>query len=217
MTFWTDERIAELRRLAPDHTASQITTKLGAKSRSAVIGKIHRLKLVLNPDRPRGQERPNINRCSLAAKAAVSKTAHLGSSPGTGAIPCLGSSAVEPRPVKSVVAGSTPARDSTIGGRYQCDLVHLSATTCRFPCWGDATPIGERRYCGAMAVDGLPYCHAHCRIAYVGQGCDKLITHSVSPSSSQGESVPASFATARELAESADAHPRDSAFFCGND
>lgn len=186
MSFWNEERVAELSRLAPNHTAGQIAAKLGAPSRNAVIGKIHRLKLRLNPDRPRGQARPKIKRKSNARAAPVGPLIRRG----------------EGDPSVMSDFGRPGAHMSTIGGLYQCDLVHLSATTCRFPCWGDATPIGERRYCGAMAVDGLPYCHAHCRIAYVGQGCDNLINHSVSPSSSQGESVPVSFATARPLRES---------------
>lgn len=41
---WTDEAIATLRALWPDHSASQIGEKLG-KTRMAVIGKANRLDL----------------------------------------------------------------------------------------------------------------------------------------------------------------------------
>lgn len=45
-TFWTDERVAELRRLWDEgKSASQIERAVGAPSRSAVIGKVHRLGL----------------------------------------------------------------------------------------------------------------------------------------------------------------------------
>lgn len=46
MSTWTDERVAELRRLWGDGmSASQIAAALGAVSRNAVIGKAHRLGL----------------------------------------------------------------------------------------------------------------------------------------------------------------------------
>lgn len=210
MSFWTEEKIQELKRLAPHHTASQIAAALGAESRNAIISKLRRLKLTLNPDRPRGQARPKITRTPREARMTppvVAARTEIVRRP-------LQMTSQAPAETIRAISGSPPV--STMGGRYQCDIVHLSATTCRFPCWGDATPIGERRYCGAIAVDGLPYCHAHCRVAYVGQGCDKLITHSISPSSSQGESVPVSFAPARTLRESS-VGSDDSRFFCGND
>lgn len=208
VSFWNEEREAELRRLAPNHTAGQIADKLGAKSRSAVIGKIHRLKLRLNPDRPRGQARPKITRPAKAKPSPVARANPTGT-PSRGPSP----------PIPTNVGSYSPPM-STIGGRYQCGLVHLSSTTCRFPCWGDdVTPFSEQRYCGATAVEGLPYCHTHCRAAYtaprpVTRG--QFVAHSISPRSSQGGSVPISFATARELRESSELTD-DSRFFCGND
>jgi GcrA cell cycle regulator len=46
MTFWTMERVDELKtRWANNETYSEICRAMGAKSRNAVIGKAHRLKL----------------------------------------------------------------------------------------------------------------------------------------------------------------------------
>ena len=46
MTFWTDERVDELKtRWANNETYSEIWRAIGAKSRNAVIGKAHRLRL----------------------------------------------------------------------------------------------------------------------------------------------------------------------------
>ena len=46
-TFWTEQKIADLRRLwAEGLTASQIARKIGAHSRNAVIGKVSRLGLI---------------------------------------------------------------------------------------------------------------------------------------------------------------------------
>jgi GcrA cell cycle regulator len=43
---WTEERVSELKKLwAEGHSASQIAKKLGAVTRNAVIGKVHRLGL----------------------------------------------------------------------------------------------------------------------------------------------------------------------------
>jgi GcrA cell cycle regulator len=52
---WTEERVSELKKLwAEGHSASQIAKKLGAVTRNAVIGKVHRLGLSgrATPSRP---------------------------------------------------------------------------------------------------------------------------------------------------------------------
>ena len=52
---WTEERVAELKKLwAEGHSASQIAKRLGSVTRNAVIGKVHRLGLSgrATPSRP---------------------------------------------------------------------------------------------------------------------------------------------------------------------
>ena len=52
-TFWTDERLEMLRRLAPGKSASQIAAEIGeGATRSAVIGACHRFGIQLGANRP---------------------------------------------------------------------------------------------------------------------------------------------------------------------
>lgn len=52
MSFWTDEKIKELKALwAEGHSASVVAAKIGARSRNSVLSKVHRLGL--SKDQPR--------------------------------------------------------------------------------------------------------------------------------------------------------------------
>lgn len=179
MTFWTDERIAELRRLAPDHTASQIAAKLGAPSRNAVIGKINWLKLALNPDRKpnagadrckplirRGEGDPAVMLDSIRSGSLNERCCYVGAVP---TFRCVGCPHDRQAPAEPVGAFSSTPPVSTIGGRYQCTLAFLTKETCRFPCWDDSIPQDDRRYCGGKAIEGLPYCRTHADLCYTGQ------------------------------------------------
>jgi len=46
-------------------------------------------------------------------------------------------------------------------------FMQLKACDCRFPGPGSGM---DMLYCGAPALEGRPYCLAHCRIAYDGRG-----------------------------------------------
>jgi len=47
------------------------------------------------------------------------------------------------------------------------DFMQLRTRDCRFPGPGSGM---DMLYCGAPALEGRPYCLAHCRIAYDGRG-----------------------------------------------
>lgn len=158
MTFWTDERVEELRRLAPDHTASQIAQIMGAPTRNVIIGKMNRLGM----SRPRDLMTPK----RAAEAAATAKAAATVVKIRTNGL------RMTPWASRPAFSGTSPI--STIGGLYQCTLVQLTDETCRFPMWGDDTPAHERRYCGGKAVEGLPYCARCCGIAYRGKEQDTL-------------------------------------------
>lgn len=152
MTFWTDERVEELRRLAPNHTATEIARIMGAPSRNAIIGKLARIKVALNPDWPRGQARPKIPAVPRRAiSLAVASQASRVQIPTPQPCQPLPEPACEPIPKTAVT------------------LADLTQDACRWPLWGEATPSNERRFCGGMAINGLPYCVHHARIAYTGQ------------------------------------------------
>jgi GcrA cell cycle regulator len=64
--FWSDERVETLKRLWRDGlSASEISERMGAASRSAIIGKVHRLKL---PTRPQDVKDTNHARSERAKK-----------------------------------------------------------------------------------------------------------------------------------------------------
>jgi GcrA cell cycle regulator len=85
---WTDERIADLRRLwAQGLSASQIAKRLGGEvSRNAVIGKAHRLGLAGRPSPIRGEAKPRSKAAPppppAAAAAAAAPAAPRRKGPG---------------------------------------------------------------------------------------------------------------------------------------
>jgi GcrA cell cycle regulator len=144
MDWWTPEREAELRiRFANGETGTQICIGMGAKSRSAVIGKLHRMQLHRLPRAfaPRNEARaPRVIRRSVlnGSRFHVEQTA-------------------------AVMFEEPPAMFEN-----PLRLVELKDDQCRFP--GNGEPGPEMLYCAAPVVAGLPYCAHHCRIAYVKPG-----------------------------------------------
>lgn len=141
MSFWTDEKVEELKRLAPDHSASQIAGILGAPTRNMVVGKLRRIRVALRPERPRGLARPRIPR-----------------------LPALKwSPPPMPRQALPEVA-CEPVPETAVG------IADLTPNACRYPLWGETEPAAEGKYCGGRAIKGAPYCGHHCRIAYQVRG-----------------------------------------------
>ena len=168
-TFWNPAREAELRRLAPDYTASQIMRIMGASSRNVIIGKIHRLKLNLNPDKPRGQARPRIERAKPAAFARAKPAVRW--KPNAGAAfegQLIRSGEGDPSVMPDQGRPGAPTEPVQSCSRNPVDIWGLTGTTCRYPLWGDPVPpIREKLYCGNPVVaDKLPYCGYHCSVAF---------------------------------------------------
>ncbi len=155
---WTEERVALLRRLwTEDFSASRIAAELGGVSRSAVIGKIHRLGLC-GRGKPtwsaKRQSKPRLPRSERQACRTVGNTA-LKMRPEM-----LEEALVEtgPQPFESIVVPI--ARKLTIE--------KLTEHTCKWPI-GDP---GHREFhfCGHDSLDAMPYCRYHARLAYRGHG-----------------------------------------------
>lgn len=144
---WTEERVEELRRLAAERfSAQQISEALGEVSRSAVLGKAHRLGIELQGGTAMVEKaaRP---KPAPATPAPIAKTATPKAAPVPKPIP------LEPEPEPS----EPPPADAVT-------LLNLRAFMCRWPL-GD--PRSESfRYCGARTSDVSPYCPYHRRIAY---------------------------------------------------
>jgi hypothetical protein len=150
--YWSPDRERRLEALYRDGLSfSLIAADIGV-TRSAAIGKAHRMKLPrrgeLNqtlPLRPKlvSPMESNARRRRLRAmRAAASKLAR----------------------VEVIV---DPARD------YRCSINDLCDTTCRYPMWDVSTPHPLRLYCGTPGANfscGVPYCERHALLCDVSKG-----------------------------------------------
>jgi len=150
---WTDERIAALKRLwSEGYSASRIAALLGGISRSAVIGKVHRLNLSERRDSPNARRSAHLRRPRKRVltprrviQAPTSRFAQYLAAASTAELP-------PPRSADTV--GVTFAQ-------IDADRPHQH---CRWPV-GDPKHPGFG-FCGCAPVAGLPYCEAHARRAY---------------------------------------------------
>jgi GcrA cell cycle regulator len=140
---WTEELVQRLVALWNEGaSAAEVQARIGAPSRNAVIGKVHRLRLEGVP--LRGVEQ------SLSSVRPVSEEP-WGIDDGRVAAP-------EPVTVPASKVDVLP------GAVHLLDAMHGQ---CRWPLWDrDDEP---KYVCGAAAEPGWSYCYAHRRIAYTGR------------------------------------------------
>jgi GcrA cell cycle regulator len=157
---WNEERIALLKqRWAQGLSASTIAKELGpGVTRCAVLGKVHRLKLV-QPQYKR--QHPRKERARKRPRAPRPTSRPRGRSPSQlmEMFHALGLDALFGAPDTRTVhqhAGRAfgPA----------CGLLDLTAATCRWPVGEPDEP--DFAFCGAAPLRRYPYCVAHCLIAY---------------------------------------------------
>lgn len=143
---WTDDRIAVLKAMWADGaTATAIAERLGGLSRSAVLGKISRLRLRADASATAANQAPAAA-TSPSDLAALQRRRHN----RKGARRSL------PKP-----------RRKKLQRRSGKTLLELTNDTCR---WPNGEP-GTRGFffCGAPGADlegGRPYCAHHARCAY---------------------------------------------------
>lgn len=157
MSEWTEERVAELKRMkAAGLSCSQIASCLGGLSRNAVIGKLHRLGL-------HGERRPSKPRSAEPRKPRAPRTPHINQT-------------YKRRAIHIVTAGNgatllyeadqfdmnTRLSPEDIPVEQRKSLMELGSNDCRFP-YGD---VGENDFffCGGESVPGHSYCAMHCRV-----------------------------------------------------
>ena len=151
---WTRERVDLLTKLWGEGlSASQIAAELGeGVSRNAVLGKAHRLGLaqgesnMASSPHPRNPTRPPAS----AVEPPLQNDPH-------------------PAPMMSnqppVKAAELPRREEVVVPRSEgVTIMELRESVCRWPLGDPTTPAF--RFCGARAVEGLPYCPHHAQIAY---------------------------------------------------
>jgi GcrA cell cycle regulator len=139
---WTDERVAQLKRMwGEGRTAAEIAKELGGVTRNAVIGKAHRLKLsnrispIQQDNKKAAPHAPAPVREKIVAPVAVRAAANQ---------------------------SPVPARGTGINGGVK--MVDLKDRMCRWP-FGDPK-AADFHFCGGPGVPGLPYCPEHAKMAY---------------------------------------------------
>lgn len=176
---WTPARVAQLSTLWMDgKSATEIMLILGGGiTRSAVIGKVHRLKLKDGgsrrmPERPAARKpkveddgTPRAPR-SIAASKPVGKRGAAGMYRSQGAatrrerLETKADAIVAPAPVVPLREESQ-AFDATA---RRLTLIQLTEHTCKWPI-GDPAEA-DFHFCGHDAIDGKPYCEHHGRRAW---------------------------------------------------
>jgi GcrA cell cycle regulator len=153
---WTEARIALLKKLwAEGKSGTDIATALAQqfpgfrKTRSAIIGKAHRLGLA---------ERASPSRPARPAKRVARK--HVGAGADKSQMKAL-IVAMKPRP--------EPLRESPVTPLPDADGARVTVTTarpgqCRYP-YGDPKDA-DFCFCAHPTEEGATYCAAHRRLAY---------------------------------------------------
>lgn len=157
---WNDERVELLKKLwAEGLSASQIAGRIGAVTRNAVIGKVHRLGLSgratttrMKSHRPR--PRPAIaNGVGQGKRPAPTKPRFAN----------VGNTALRElyQQVEPYVA---PVEELVIPMAERRSIQTLEECHCRWPI-GDPQDA-EFHFCGKAKITGLPYCEFHSRRAF---------------------------------------------------
>lgn len=134
---WTDERCAELRRLwALNISGSVIARQLGT-TKSAVVGKAHRLGLAGRPSPIRPRRQPTQHRRREVLEPARERQAAQGQLP----------------------AGRTVLAQRRLAGALP------APKTCQWIQRDDA-PFADADKCGQASEPGKSYCEAHWRRAW---------------------------------------------------
>lgn len=167
---WSDERVGRLKALhAMKHSAAVIAADLGV-SRSAVLGKIHRLGLAMpscgtSPElrKQRRRERDirwNERKRQIRAEAAEGRSRVF---------------VRRPREVKKSTAPK-PETDFVTNALH-VSLLDLKPGQCRYP-------YGENpfTFCGCAILPSTSYCEAHYLFCYGGGTASEKSAHRLPPS-----------------------------------
>ncbi len=150
---WTDERVELLKKLWGEGlSASQIAGRLGAVTRNAVIGKVHRLGLSGRATTSRMKSHRPRARIANAKRAVKSRFAQIGNP----ALRALYQPDAEPY--------VPPAEEMVIPLAERKTIQTLVECSCRWPI-GDPQ-MADFHFCGKNKVPGLPYCEVHARRAF---------------------------------------------------
>jgi len=158
---WTEERIEKLKKLWADgHSASMIAARLGIESRSAVIGKVHRLKLSRTKMRSRAEQRAAGQAAAYVRKKQRMVEARAKTKEARGDKPATQKQAAKWRLVYDMAVARMEAANDVA----KVQLVDLTDGCCRWPI-GDPGKPGFG-FCGEPKVLGISYCAPHAARAF---------------------------------------------------
>lgn len=148
---WTDERFELAKKLwAQGRTATQIADQIGGGlSRNAVIGKLSR-----SPDHI--QRKYGVGNTYTRKKKERIVVERRAKPRVVERVPAF---APEPDTVPVVEIPVVPVAERKA-------LVDLEMGDCRYPL-GDPLHDHDFGFCGRKAIEGMPYCEGHHRVAYV--------------------------------------------------
>ena len=153
---WTEERVAELKKLwAEGHSASQIAKRLGAVTRNAVIGKVHRLGLSgrATPSRP-------VKRPPRLARPKPQPAVRQAGPVRAGAM--VGGLAREA--ALAVAEPEAFIEPQRLPNGEMVTVITVKDSMCKWPI-GDPADA-EFGFCGRPSCNGAPYCAEHARVAF---------------------------------------------------
>ncbi|MDB5431142.1 MAG: GcrA cell cycle regulator [Caulobacter sp.] len=160
---WTESRISTLTTLwQAGQSASQVARQLGGISRSAVIGKVHRLRLSGRalPARPRAVAAPRPSRAVRAPSQAKERANRLSTVERSSHVVTLRG---------YLPAAATPRNELAA----TATIMTLGPASCRWPI-GDPRD-GDFGYCGRPRPPMTTYCDCHAQAAFYtrkGRGPD---------------------------------------------
>ncbi len=155
---WNDQKIQMLRDMwGNGFSASEIAKKLGGLTRNAVIGKAHRLKLSGRVAPARSGEDVDVPKAAAAVRAKPA-----GKKVMLRAIPAMPVPNLPPRAATPVVKRAAEP------GKSAVPPLKTTERQCRWPHGDPRSP--DFKFCGCSAVEGLPYCLDHARVAYQNFG-----------------------------------------------
>ena len=179
---WTDERVEKLKELWGDGmSASQIAKALGAVTRNAVIGKVHRLGLsnrgtasgaqpasgeAKSTQKPAKPSRPEKVAAELKQPVVVAEEPRLAPAVVVRTQPVI-RDATQPRAPGLPTPEEQAARATLVEIEKMArklDLMSLTERTCKWPI-GDPTE-DDFHFCGLPSVTGKPYCEHHVAVAF---------------------------------------------------
>lgn len=152
---WTEERVAELKKLwAEGHSASQIAKRLGNVTRNAVIGKVHRLGLSGRATPSRPVKRP--------PRLARPKPQHVARQTGTSSAAPSQNTPQETAPVP--VIREVNVEPQRLPNGDMVTVMTVKDSMCKWPVGDPADPAFG--FCGHATHEGAPYCTEHARLAF---------------------------------------------------